>query len=231
VEILIELQNLVEILLLHLGTRLAHPAVVFGEENLVDYDVVNVDLELGELLDQTLGLVHRQEFGDANRDEGRFGAVLHLLVYYLGGLAHLFHLPEDPVQGLVHVLFAPENGSHLVEQAVELLLEGQHLVETLLENAREVQEAQGVARGGSVEHDDLEVHLLDRTRSLSVYLISCEKDIASSMPGTEEIISLSKLFVDSSDSKKLVSNCCTSTFGSISCVAGGVPSRRGFRSR
>lgn len=41
-----------------------------GEHQLVDDDVVRVDAALGQLLDQPLRLVQRQELGDAHADEG-----------------------------------------------------------------------------------------------------------------------------------------------------------------
>lgn len=44
--------------------------VSVGEHELVDDDVVRVDATLGQFLDQTLGLVQRQELSDAHTDEG-----------------------------------------------------------------------------------------------------------------------------------------------------------------
>lgn len=41
-----------------------------GEEKLVDDNVVRVNLVFGEFLDETLGLVERQELGDADTDKG-----------------------------------------------------------------------------------------------------------------------------------------------------------------
>lgn len=41
-----------------------------GEDELVDDDVVRVDVTLGELLDQPLRLVQRQELSDAHTYEG-----------------------------------------------------------------------------------------------------------------------------------------------------------------
>ena len=50
-------------------THLAGPVSV-GEHQLVHDDVVRVDATLGELLDQPLCLVQRQELSDAHADEG-----------------------------------------------------------------------------------------------------------------------------------------------------------------
>jgi hypothetical protein len=80
-EIVIELDYLVEILLLHFVTSLAHLACLAGVKDLVDYDIVNVDLKFGQLLDQTLGLVHRQELRNADCHESSLCWVFHVLVY------------------------------------------------------------------------------------------------------------------------------------------------------
>ena len=59
-EIVIDLGNLSEVLFLHSSSGLAFGAVLrwIWEQNLVDNDVVDVDLLLGELDSQTLGFVH-----------------------------------------------------------------------------------------------------------------------------------------------------------------------------
>ena len=59
-EIVIDLGNLSEVLFLHPSSGLAFGAVLrwIWEQNLVDNDVVDVDLLLGELDSQTLGFVH-----------------------------------------------------------------------------------------------------------------------------------------------------------------------------
>lgn len=50
-------------------THFARPVRV-GENQLVDDDVVRVDATLGQLLDQSLRLIEREELGDTNTDEG-----------------------------------------------------------------------------------------------------------------------------------------------------------------
>lgn len=57
-EVFVEFDDLVEVLLLHLRAGLAHLALVLGEEDLVDDDVVDVDVELSKFLDKAFGLVH-----------------------------------------------------------------------------------------------------------------------------------------------------------------------------
>lgn len=108
-EVLVQLQNLVQVLLLHLRPCLAHPALIIREQDLIDDDVVDVDIELGQLLDQTLCFIHRQELGDADCNEGGLGRVLHVLVYGLRVLPHLLHLAEDGVQSVVQLLAAAED--------------------------------------------------------------------------------------------------------------------------
>jgi len=60
VEVVINLCNLCEVLVLHLPTSLALAAVLggVGEQDLVDYNVVDVDFLLGELDGETLSFVH-----------------------------------------------------------------------------------------------------------------------------------------------------------------------------
>lgn len=60
VEVVVDLLNLCEVLVLHAATSLALGAVLrrVGEKDLVDYNVVDVDLLLGQLDGQSLGLVH-----------------------------------------------------------------------------------------------------------------------------------------------------------------------------
>jgi len=128
-EIFIQFQYLIQIFFLHFRPSLAHFALILWEQDLVDDDVVDVDLELGQLLDQAFGLVHGEELRDADGNEGGFGAVFHLLVDYFRGLSHLFHLAEYFIQSLIHILFATQDAAHVVQQFVELLLEGQYLIE------------------------------------------------------------------------------------------------------
>lgn len=69
VEVLIQFQDLGQVLVLHLGPGLAHLALVRGVEHLVDHDVVDINVELGQLLDESLSLVHRKELGNADSHE------------------------------------------------------------------------------------------------------------------------------------------------------------------
>ena len=166
VEVVVELKNLVQVLLLHFGTGLAHPALVLRVQDLVNHDVVDVNPVLRQLLDQPLRLVHRQELRNAHRHECGFGGVLHVFVDNLGVLLHLLHLAEDTVERLVEFILAAEDGAHVLEKTVELLLEREQFAQPLLEDVGEVEETQRMASRRSVENYDLEVHLLDRTDQL-----------------------------------------------------------------
>ena len=73
VEVLIELHNLVQIFLLHLGACLAHPAVIIREEDLVYDDIVNVNVELGQLLNEAFGFIHGEELRNADCNKGSLG--------------------------------------------------------------------------------------------------------------------------------------------------------------
>lgn len=58
-EVFIELDDLVEVFFLHFGSGRAHLTSVLGEEDLVDNNVVDIDVEFGQFLYQSLSLVHR----------------------------------------------------------------------------------------------------------------------------------------------------------------------------
>lgn len=75
-----------QVLVLHFGASLAHLALVFGEQHLVDNDVVHVDLELRELLDKPFSFIHGQKFWNADCNER--GEFLHRKWRYW--ILHLF---------------------------------------------------------------------------------------------------------------------------------------------
>ena len=84
-EVVIDLLNLSEILVLHTATSFAFGAVLVGvrEENLVNDNVVDVDLLLGQFDRQSLCLVHAEEFGDADSYECCLASIFELLVHIL----------------------------------------------------------------------------------------------------------------------------------------------------
>lgn len=170
-EVLIELNDLVEVLFLHLGPGCAHLASVLGKEDLVYYDVVDVDVELGQLLDQPLGLVHGQELGDAHCDKSSPCGVLHLLVDDPRRLLHALHLPEDFVQGGCQLLLRSEQRPHVLHYSSKLLLQSQKLPQSLLQDAGEVQESQSVSCGSSVEHHYLKVHFFYRAKEVTAEVL------------------------------------------------------------
>ena len=102
-EIIIDLSDLSKVLLLHFASGLTF-ATVLGrvrEEDLIDDDVVDVDLLLGQFDGQSLRLVHAQELGDAHRDKSSLRCVLELLVHFfdLG-----FHSVDSVEQLLLDVV-------------------------------------------------------------------------------------------------------------------------------
>lgn len=160
-EVIIELNYLIQVFFLHFVPGLAHLASRLREQNLVYHDVVDVDLELGQLLNQSFSFVHGQEFGNANCHKSCFQGVFHVLVHRFGSFTHTLHPTEDLIQSSIHFLLAPEDVPYFFKKRVKLLFEGEQLVEPLLQDAREVQESQCMSRGSSVEHDNLEVHFLN----------------------------------------------------------------------
>jgi len=86
--------------------------------------------------------------------------VLELLVHFADGLAEVFHLLEHVVEALA-VREAAARTKDGVEHGSELLAELAELLKRLLHDGRELQEAESVAGGRSVEDDDFVLHTLD----------------------------------------------------------------------
>ena len=89
-EVIVNLLNLCEVLVLHSATSYALGTVLGGvwEQNLVDYNVVDVNLLLGQLNSKSFRLVHREELGDANGNEGCLFGIFELLVDFLNLCLH-----------------------------------------------------------------------------------------------------------------------------------------------
>lgn len=179
VEILEEVKDLVDVLVLHLAARdaLATGAVGVGEDNLrvmpelradlVNDDGVHVDLVLGELLHQTLGLVHAKELGDTDSDEGGFVDVLETLGHLVNGALHLRHLLLDGAHaGRVgphqrgHLGLSACSEADLREQAREGRSQSAQTIEGGFKHGGEGEKAQRVSCGRSVENDHIVLHLL-----------------------------------------------------------------------
>ena len=129
VEVFVNLLNLGEVLVLHAAPGLALGAVLarVREEHLVDDNIVDVNVLLGELDGQTLCLVHGEELGDAHCHECRLCCVLKLIVYFLNLCLHAIDAIEE---ALLCVLSAISTASlarihhvlHLLEHASKLVL-------------------------------------------------------------------------------------------------------------
>lgn len=165
-EVVINLLNLCEVLVLHSATSLAFGAVLGGvwEKHLVDYNVVNVDLLLGELDSQALSLVHGEELGDAHGYESRLTRILELLVHVLNLCLHVIDAIEHALLDVLRALNASitliHHLLHLAEHATKLILELDELDEALLQNVREVKQAERMSRWCCVENDQGEVVLV-----------------------------------------------------------------------
>lgn len=167
VEIVINLLNLCEVLVLHSATGTALGAVLggVGEEHLVDYNVVDVNLLLCQLNSESFRLVHGEELRDAHGNESSLGSILELLVHLFNlclhvidsiehTLLHLFWVLSTTIGTLTHHIL------HLAEHSTELVLELDQLDQTLLQDVGEVEQAQSVTGGRCVENDQGEVVLI-----------------------------------------------------------------------
>jgi len=143
-EVVINLLYLREVLVLHSATSPAFGAVLGGvrEEHLVDYNVVDVDLLLGELDGQALSLVHGEELGDAHGYESRLTCILELLIHVLNLCLHVIDAIEHALLDVLRALSSitlVHHLLHLAEHATKLILEFNELDEALLENVWEVE--------------------------------------------------------------------------------------------
>ena len=174
-EIVVNLLNLCEVLVLHSATSFALGAVLgrIGEQNLVDYNVMDIDFLLGQLDSQSFSLVHGEELGDANGDKGCFGRVLELLVNILNfGLHGIYSIKHTllllfwrklrlTVSCWVH------HALHLAEHPSEFVLELNEFDEALLENVWEIEQAQGMSSRCSIENNQREIVLVERLHHLT----------------------------------------------------------------
>lgn len=137
VKVVIYFLDLQQVLVLHFSPR---KALLAGcsrvwEENLVDDDVPDIDLLLGELDSQPLRLIHAQELRNAHGHESRALGVLELLVDFLDLGLHAIQCLEDFLLDLLWVHLLATTLSHdLCEHATELLFQLYEFEDTLLQN-------------------------------------------------------------------------------------------------
>lgn len=81
-EIVVEILDLAEILPLHFVARLTLEAVGVWNHDLVDYDVPDVDVGLGQLLAESFSFVHRQVLGNTDCYELAFVLVNWLVLHW-----------------------------------------------------------------------------------------------------------------------------------------------------
>ena len=81
-EVIVDFLDLCEVFVLHSATSLALGTILvwIWEQDLVDYNVMNVNFVLGELDGQPLCLVHREELGDADGNESCLISIFKLLI-------------------------------------------------------------------------------------------------------------------------------------------------------
>lgn len=127
---------------------------------------MGVDVVAGQLLDHALGFVQRQELSDADTDEGGKVGILELGVHLANRLPERLHL----LQQLVDILTAGQSSTGAqngVEHRAKLGGQLRQFRESLLEDGGELEEAESVAGGRSVENDNLVGQGLDLLQDLS----------------------------------------------------------------
>lgn len=70
-EVIVDLLDLCQVLLLHAATSFAFGAVLrwVWEEDLIDYNVMDINVLFGQLDGKSLSLIHGEEFRDAHSHE------------------------------------------------------------------------------------------------------------------------------------------------------------------
>ena len=126
-EIVVNLLNLCEVLVLHSATSFALCAVLGGvrEQDLVDYNVVDIDLLLCELNSESLRLVHREELWDAHCDKCCLASVFELLIDFLNLCLHAIDSIKHALLDVLRVLTTlslVHHALHLAEHASEFIL-------------------------------------------------------------------------------------------------------------
>ena len=141
VEIIINLSYLGEVLLLHFTPCLTLTAVLLRiwEQDLVDDNVVDIDLLLGELNCKSFRLVHTQELWNAHCNECCLVCILELLVNLLYLSLHAIYAIK---QSLLHIFGVAalllHHRLHLIHHATKLIFELYQLQKTLFEDIWEV---------------------------------------------------------------------------------------------
>lgn len=162
----IEVHHLINVLVLHCLAYTTMLAVRIGwrVEKLVTHNRMRINAILGELLNQALRLVEREELSNTHTHEGRLGLVLELRVDFGDDLAHSLQLGE-------HILLVRAAAAHhaleLLKHGAQTFSECAKLGESFLEHAREAQKAQGMTSRRRVEYHHTVFHRLDQLHNLS----------------------------------------------------------------
>lgn len=173
-EVLEEVENLVDILVLHLSTSnaLSTSAFLIREHHLrhermgvdcermtylVNHHRVHGNTILGKLLDKTLGFIYAQELRNAHTNKGGFLRILKAERDLVNGLLHVGQL-------LLHIFKAntavSEERHHLVHDSSKTIANAVNLLERGLQHVGEGEKSKGVTGGGCVKHHSIILHIL-----------------------------------------------------------------------
>lgn len=137
-----------------------------------------------QLLYQPLGLIHGQEFGDANTNKCGQILLWMLSIYSFFSTYRILEFRVDLSNNLESFLqfgggrvhrnvIEAKHWRNLCEHWKELRLEGQEFAQTLFDDWWELQQSECVTSWGSVEENDLKVHGLHQSGGkFSLLLIS-----------------------------------------------------------
>merc|ERR1719481_2443502 len=158
-KVLVQVSYLIQVLGLNSTPRLAHRARLlswFLEEQLVDYDIVGVYVALGQLLDEPLCLIEREELGYAHAHEGGGGGVTELSVHLLNGWKHLLQPPRQEVRVEGAIRPASKHTGHTVDHGAQLVLQPQQLPQAFLHHGREGQQPESMSCRCCIKDDNTE---------------------------------------------------------------------------
>mmetsp|Transcript_3475 Transcript_3475/g.5085 ORF Transcript_3475/g.5085 Transcript_3475/m.5085 type:complete len:277 (-) Transcript_3475:399-1229(-) len=134
--------------------------VLFGEQHLVDNNIVGIDTEFGKFLYQTFCFVDGKELGDTDADKGGQRRILESIINLVNDFSCFLETPEEHVLHLSRVA-SSEHGTRLSDESTESILQFHNFSERLLQDGGETQQTQGVPGGSGIEDNDIKVEFLD----------------------------------------------------------------------
>lgn len=172
VEIVVDFLNLDQVFILHFSTGLAFWAILrrVGEQNLVNNNISNINLLLGQLNTKSLSFVHAQEFRDADSHESCLISICKLLVNFFDFLFHTVEGLEDLLLQFFRVYFLATLTAHclhLSEHASEFFLELDQLQNTFFEDFREFKKSKGMSSWCSIKYNKIKLVIVKSLHNLS----------------------------------------------------------------